>query len=174
MNPALFSTIINTTALIFAICWLGCFAGTEGITNYSFKLALIVTFIFLVFVFLLDYYLAYGKRLRVMSTITSLFPLLALIGLAVYFMYFFIAFSSRIVSEKVDYLFYVYANAQIMLLSVATWAIIAFTETKQNFVNFSTGEVWLPSSLLFLLIAILMYILNDSINTTLTLYKADG
>lgn len=173
MNPALFSTIIYTTAFIFSICWL-CSFFTEGITNYSFKLALIVTFILSVFLFLLDYYLAYGKRLKVISIITALFPLLAIIGLAVYFMYFFIAFSSRIISKKVDYWFYIYANAQIMLFAVASWAIFAFTQTKQNFVNFSTGEVWLPSSLLFLVIAILMFVLNDSINTTLTLYTADG
>lgn len=173
MNPALFSTIIYTTAFIFWVCWPFSIA-TEGITKYSFRLAAIITFIFLVFIFLLDYYLAYGKRLKVISTITSLFPLLAIIGLAVYFMYFYIAFSSRIISEKVDYWFYICANAQILLFAVATWSIAAFTETKENFVNFDTGAVWPPSSFLFLVLAILMYLLNDSINTTLTLYKADG
>jgi hypothetical protein len=173
MNPALFSTIIYTTFSIFWICWLGSFF-TEGVTKYSFKLATIVSSILLVFLFLLDYYLAYGKRLKVLSTITSLFPLLSIIGLAVYFMYFFIAFSSRIISEKVYFLFYIYANAQMLLLAVATSAIAEFTRLKENFVNFSTGEVQLTSNLLFFVIAILMYILNNSMNTTLTLYTADG
>lgn len=177
MNPAVFATIINSLGTLFIVsllCSLIGYQTDQNVTKYSFKLAAVFIFVFLVFAFLLDYYLANGKRLQVMSLVTSVFPLLALIGLSIYFIYLYIAFWSRIISEKVDYMFYIYDFAQFLLLFVCTYIVVAFTETRNNFVNPATGAAWIPSSTLFLLIAGLMYLLNDTINTTLTLYRADG
>lgn len=177
MNPSLFFTIIHSLGALFVVCLLCSVIGVQtgqGAVKYSFKLASVVVFTFLVFVFLLDYYLAYGKKLQVISIITSVFPLLAIMALAVYFIYLYVAFSSRIISEKVDFMFYIYDWAQLLLLSVCTYVVVAFTETKANFVNPLTGSAWISSTMLFLVVAALMYLLDDLMNTTLTLYRADG
>jgi hypothetical protein len=173
MYSPLFSTIVFTLEVVLAICFWG-YMGTQKVTSYSFMLAFVIVFVFILFFFILDFYLAFNKKLTVMPIIMSVFPPIAIIGLAIYFFYFLVAYSTRIISEKVVNSFYLYAFGQLMLMSIVAYAVYSFTKGKGLYIDINTGSVKTSISMMFVTIAFFMFILNNLIDTALTLYRADG